>query len=67
VQWWLWNMNYHTEHHAWPSIPWHALPAVHQRIAGNLEHEAWGYLRLQRDVLHQNQMPDGARPIASEP
>ena len=67
VQWWLWNMNYHTEHHAWPSIPWHALPAVHQRIAGNLEHESWGYLRLQRDVLHQNQMPDGARPSASEP
>jgi len=60
-------MNYHTEHHAWPAIPWHALPAVHQRVAGNLEHESWGYLRLQRDVLHQNQMPDGARPIAPEP
>jgi hypothetical protein len=33
VRWWLWNMNYHAEHHAWPAIPWHALPAVHERVA----------------------------------
>lgn len=66
VSWWLWNMNYHAEHHAWPAIPWHALPMLHQRIADHLEHQSWGYWHLQLDVLHQNSLPDGARPIASE-
>jgi fatty acid desaturase len=66
VSWWLWNMNYHAEHHAWPAVPWHALPLLHQRIASHLEHESWGYWRLQLDVLHQNSLPDGTPPIAAE-
>jgi fatty acid desaturase len=66
VSWWLWNMNYHAEHHAWPAVPWHALPLLHQRIASHLEHESWGYWRLQLDVLHRNSLPDGTSPIAAE-
>jgi fatty acid desaturase len=27
-----WNMNYHIEHHMFPMVPYHALPAVHQEI-----------------------------------
>lgn len=35
--WWLycqlaWNMPYHIEHHAWPAVPFHLLPNVHERI-----------------------------------
>jgi fatty acid desaturase len=67
ISWWLWNMNYHAEHHAWPSIPWHALPSAHQHVATKLSHQSWGYLRLQIDVLHQTNLPDGARPLQSEP
>jgi fatty acid desaturase len=26
------NMNYHTEHHMLPVVPWHALPALHEQI-----------------------------------
>ena len=26
VKWVAWNMPYHVEHHAYPSIPFHALP-----------------------------------------
>jgi fatty acid desaturase len=26
------NMNYHTEHHMLPVVPWHALPALHEKI-----------------------------------
>jgi fatty acid desaturase len=66
VSWWLWNMNYHAEHHAWPAIPWHALPALHLRIAEHLEHESWGYWHLQLAVLRQDHLPDGVRPIAAE-
>jgi fatty acid desaturase len=65
VSWWLWNMNYHAEHHAWPAVPWHALPALHQRIASHLEHQSWGYWHLQMEVLHQNNLPDGARSITA--
>jgi len=61
IRWWLWNMNYHAEHHAWPAIPWYQLPVVHEYIAQHLEHVSDGYLRLQGDVLQQRNLPDGLR------
>ena len=27
-----WNMNYHLEHHMYPLVPYHALPALHEAI-----------------------------------
>jgi fatty acid desaturase len=27
-----WNMNYHVEHHMFPNVPYHALPALHEAI-----------------------------------
>ncbi len=27
-----WNMNYHVEHHMFPLVPYHALPALHKEI-----------------------------------
>lgn len=27
-----WNMPFHIEHHAWPQVPFHLLPEVHERI-----------------------------------
>ncbi len=27
-----WNMNYHVEHHMFPMVPFHALPALHEAI-----------------------------------
>jgi fatty acid desaturase len=65
VSWWLWNMNYHAEHHAWPAVPWNALPSLHQHITSHLEHQSWGYWRLQLDVLRRNNLPDGVPPIAT--
>lgn len=51
VRFWIWNMNYHAEHHAWPGIPWYRLPAAHAHLRnhlGTLEH---GYVDLHRSVL----------------
>jgi fatty acid desaturase/nitrite reductase/ring-hydroxylating ferredoxin subunit len=31
-----WNMNYHVEHHMFPVVPFHALPALHREIAEHL-------------------------------
>jgi fatty acid desaturase len=27
-----WNMNYHVEHHMFPMIPYHSLPALHEEM-----------------------------------
>lgn len=38
-----WNMPYHAEHHAWPSIPFHALPQTNALIRDRLRTTAPGY------------------------
>ncbi len=57
VRWWLWNMNYHAEHHAWPSIPWHRLPAAHAEVADQLESYVPGYLPLHRNIIAARNTP----------
>ena len=32
-----WNMPYHAEHHAFPAVPFHNLPAVNRLIAPRLK------------------------------
>lgn len=51
--WWLWNMNFHAEHHAWPAVPWYRLPVIHQEVAAHLDATERGYTRLQFKVLRQ--------------
>ena len=47
VRWFLWNMPYHAEHHAWPAVPFHALPALHAEMKDHLVHrESLLYLHL---------------------
>ena len=38
LRWLLWNMPYHAEHHAWPAVPFHALPTLHQDVREHLPH-----------------------------
>ncbi len=51
VGWLAWNRPYHFEHHAYPWVPYHALPAAHQAIAGHGQVTARGYLRVHREML----------------
>ena len=37
VNWLAWNMPFHTEHHLFPSVPFHALPKVHLRVHQSLK------------------------------
>ena len=46
-----WNMPYHTEHHTFPSVPFHALAKLNAQIAGKLKTTAPGYLSVQRQIL----------------
>ena len=31
-----WNMNYHIEHHMFPMVPYHALPALHEALKADM-------------------------------
>lgn len=46
-----WNMPYHVEHHAFPSVPFHALPALHREIAQRIACVAPGYRAVHAEIL----------------
>lgn len=50
----MWNMNCHTEHHAFPAVPWHALPELGRRIAPDIEHRASGYLAFHSEAWRRS-------------
>jgi fatty acid desaturase len=47
----MWNMPYHAEHHLYPCVPFHKLPALHVRIHEKLAHLAPSYVAANRAVL----------------
>jgi fatty acid desaturase len=47
----MWNMPFHAEHHLFPSIPFHQLPAVHLKVRGRLKHIAPGYIAINRAIF----------------
>ncbi len=51
VRYLAWNMPYHAEHHAYPALPFHALPAAHDLLNDRIENQAPGYWAAQRDIL----------------
>jgi len=52
VRFFAWNMPYHAEHHAFPAVPFHALPQLHQRLAPALKVVVTGYIAAQRSILN---------------
>ncbi len=70
-----WNMNYHIEHHMFPMVPYHALPALHAKIGHDLPPpnssisealaEVFTALRRQMtdpDYRIEKTLPPSARP-----
>ena len=49
----MWNMSYHTEHHLYPSIPFHRLPAAHRAVKDRLGVVQDGYARWHVGFLRQ--------------
>ena len=47
----MWNMSYHTEHHLYPSIPFHRLPEAHAAVRSRLGVVQDGYARWHRGYL----------------
>jgi fatty acid desaturase len=55
VRFLAWNMPYHTEHHAFPSVPFHALPSLHRDLRSDLKVVAAGYIAVNREILRRLQ------------
>ena len=51
VRFLAWNMPYHVEHHVYPAVPFHQLPALHALMRAELRVTAHGYAAFSRDYL----------------
>jgi fatty acid desaturase len=60
----MWNMPFHAEHHLYPSIPFHRLPAAHRAIRARLGVIEPGYLGWNRAFLRALARP-GRPPQAT--
>lgn len=48
-----WNMPYHTEHHTFPSVPFHRLPALHALLKPHLQVTSKGYLAFNKVYIQE--------------
>jgi Na+-transporting NADH:ubiquinone oxidoreductase subunit F len=46
-----WNMNYHVEHHMFPLVPYHALPALHEAIKDDTPKPYPSLLSAWREII----------------
>ena len=46
-----WNMNYHLEHHMFPMVPYHALPALHAEVAADMPVPYKSTIAAFREIL----------------
>ncbi|MBD2120940.1 fatty acid desaturase family protein [Trichocoleus sp. FACHB-262] len=46
----MWNMPFHAEHHLYASIPFHALPKAHEKLAGQFTEVRPGYVAANRHI-----------------
>lgn len=51
VRWLAWNMPYHAEHHACPTVPFHKLPMLHAVTRAHLRQTSPGYRSFTRDYV----------------
>lgn len=53
LRWLGWNMAYHTAHHCFPAVPFHALPALHAEIVerSGRQPPTMGYIEFQVRVI----------------
>ena len=53
VRFLMWNMPYHTEHHIYPTVPFHRLPRLHRLASGHLVHCERGYASFHRHFVKE--------------
>ena len=58
-----WNMPYHVEHHAYPAVPFHALPRLNALLAAHIVHGERGYPASFAAVLRHVRQRASSRPV----
>ncbi|MEM7212541.1 MAG: fatty acid desaturase [Pseudomonadota bacterium] len=55
MRWMCWNMQYHTAHHAFPSVPFHRLRELNRKMSdgAGVNPHAMGYLEFQIEVIRK--------------
>ncbi|MGF1445136.1 MAG: fatty acid desaturase [Pikeienuella sp.] len=55
LRWLCWNMQYHTAHHAFPSVPFHKLKALNAEMTEGAGKPPWsmGYLEFQLALMRR--------------
>lgn len=48
-----WNMPYHAEHHAYPNVPFHLLPALHAHTSEHLKSTSDGYTGFAQEYVKE--------------
>jgi fatty acid desaturase len=51
VRFLYWNMNYHVEHHMFPMVPYHALPALHEEMKADTPRPYRGFVEAYREII----------------
>jgi fatty acid desaturase len=46
-----WNMPFHSEHHTYPAVPFHALAQAHGLLAPRIAVQSPGYIAAHREIL----------------
>ena len=46
-----WNMNYHLEHHLFPTVPYHALPRLHEALKSETPPPYASTLAAYREII----------------
>ncbi len=73
-----WNMNYHIEHHMFPMVPYHALPALHEEVKAYCPPPYPGILAAYREIVPallrqvrepgwciERKLPEGVAPMTA--
>ena len=50
MKWFAWNMPYHVEHHAYPTVPFHALPKLNAIVDGHIVYRGSSYRAVTRET-----------------
>jgi len=53
VRWFTWNMPFHTEHHVYPSVPFHQLPRLHRLMQSYLVEVEASYTQFNVRYVRQ--------------
>ncbi len=51
LQFLMWNMSFHAEHHLYPAIPFYQLPLAHQQLQQYFVYVDLGYLKVNRGIV----------------